>query len=169
MFNYRHPGPRRVWKGGLDLQVPPPFPGNKGNKGNKGNPGNPAENSERLDFEQPSITFGTLCRKVTSTFQGLSGGVSFFREKLPPEAAEHSSTLLLKKRDVSNKTHKFKFNEKCTFLIAVRDRDTTIPAFCIVFGGGSFGQGPGVQQIQKLYIKLPIYRPGGRYVTLRRL
>ena len=38
----------------------------------------------------------------------------FFSEKKPPEAAEHSSTVLLKKRDVSNKTHKFKFNENST-------------------------------------------------------
>ncbi len=26
MLSYRHPSPQRVWKGGSDLQFPPPFP-----------------------------------------------------------------------------------------------------------------------------------------------
>ncbi len=37
--NYRHPGPRRVWKGGSELQSPPPF---------REDPVDPGENSQRL-------------------------------------------------------------------------------------------------------------------------
>ena len=40
MCNYRHPGPRRVWKGGLDLQLPPPtFAGSGGSTGSGGSGG----------------------------------------------------------------------------------------------------------------------------------
>ena len=43
--NYRHPGPRRVWKGGSELQSPPPFPRNNRNCRNNRDP---VENSRRL-------------------------------------------------------------------------------------------------------------------------
>ena len=43
--NYRHPGPRRVWKGGSELQSPPPFPEDPLDPVD---PLDPGENSQRL-------------------------------------------------------------------------------------------------------------------------
>ena len=57
LFNYRDLGPRRVWKGGSELQVGTSFPRN---------PGNPADNSPKHVFEQHSITFCYFsCPEVT--------------------------------------------------------------------------------------------------------
>ena len=54
---------------GSEQQFLTPFPGVVG-----GSRGQAGENSGRFDFEQPSSTFGTFCRKMTSTFEGFSRG-----------------------------------------------------------------------------------------------
>ena len=60
--NYRHPGPRRVWKGGSDLQSLTPFPVD---------PVDPAQSNGRCDFEQQSHTFGDFCRKIVARKSGF--------------------------------------------------------------------------------------------------
>ena len=50
MCNYRHPGPRRVWKGGSDLQSDPPFPLDPVDPVDPLDPLDPLENAGRLVF-----------------------------------------------------------------------------------------------------------------------
>ena len=66
-------------------------------------PVDPVENSRKHDFADIHNDFGTFARNLKFNFlqhPTFKEKGRFFREKLPPEAAEHSSTLLLKKRDV---------------------------------------------------------------------
>ena len=57
LCNYRHPGPRRVWKGGSDLQSDPPFPLD------------PVQNNGRLIFAVIYNVFGTFSRKMITIFE----------------------------------------------------------------------------------------------------
>ena len=43
--NYRHPDPRRVWKGGSEPQSPPPFPDDPDDPDDHDDPDDPDENS----------------------------------------------------------------------------------------------------------------------------
>ena len=62
MFNYRHPCPRREWKGGSDLQSDPPF------LVDPLEPVDPAQNSGRLMFAVIYNVFCTFCRKIITIF-----------------------------------------------------------------------------------------------------
>ena len=62
MCNYRHPGPRRVWKGGSDLHSDPPFPVNPVD------PVDPVENNGRLVFAVIYKVFFTFFRKMIVVF-----------------------------------------------------------------------------------------------------
>ncbi len=65
-FNYRHPGPRRVWKGGSDLQLMTAFPGDPLDPLDPLDPVDPVENSRTHDFADMYNDFGTFARKVMS-------------------------------------------------------------------------------------------------------
>ena len=60
LVNYRHPGPRRVWKGGSDLQSDPPFPAD---------PLDPLQNNGRLIFDVSYKVFGTFSWKMITIFE----------------------------------------------------------------------------------------------------
>ena len=63
MCNYRHLGPRRVWKGGSDLQSDPPFPADPLD------PLDPVQNNGRLIFAVIYNVFGTFSRKMITIFE----------------------------------------------------------------------------------------------------
>ena len=66
MCNYRHLGPRRVWKGGSDLQSDPPFPADPADPLD---PVDPVQNNGRLIFAVNYNVFGTLSRKIITIFE----------------------------------------------------------------------------------------------------
>ncbi len=59
----------RVWIGGSELQLTPPFPANPGNPGN---PGMLEESSQMLDLDHPYRRSGQFGWKMTSKFHGLA-------------------------------------------------------------------------------------------------
>ena len=59
----RYLGPRRVWKGGSDLQSDPPFPADPAD------PADPAQNNGRLIFAVIYKVFGTFSRKMIAIFE----------------------------------------------------------------------------------------------------
>ena len=63
MCNYRRLGPRRVWKGGSDLQSDPPFPADPAN------PADPAQNNGRLIFNVIHNVFCTFSWKMITIFE----------------------------------------------------------------------------------------------------
>ena len=65
MCNYRHPGPRRVWKVGSDLHSDPPFPADPVDPLD---PENPLENNGRLIFAVIYNVFCNFFRKMIIIF-----------------------------------------------------------------------------------------------------
>ena len=63
MYNYRHLGPRRVWKGRSDLQSDPPFPADPVDRAD------PLQNNGRPIFAVIYKVFGTFSRKMITIFE----------------------------------------------------------------------------------------------------
>ena len=60
LLNYRHPGPRRVWKGGSEHQFMTAFPADRVDPVDPLDPADPVdplENSQTSFFDNPSIDF----------------------------------------------------------------------------------------------------------------
>ena len=66
LCNYRHPGPRRVWKGGSDLQSDPPFPADPVDPLD---PLDPVQNNGRLSNTVFYNDFCTFSRKMITIFE----------------------------------------------------------------------------------------------------
>ena len=78
MYNYCHPGPRRVWKGGSDLQSDPPF---RADPANPADPADPLQNNVRLIFAVIYKVFCTFSRplgaKMTPDAIWIASGSQF--------------------------------------------------------------------------------------------
>ena len=88
LCNYRHPGPRRVWKGGSDLQSDPPIPPDPLDPVD---PVDPVQNSGKLIITVKNKLFSQFCRKMIAIFRQNYKKNLFFTVIMNLKEIEHMS------------------------------------------------------------------------------